>query len=267
MVAKDADDHLTLVVNAGGKEADVAHLRAGLPSAVEVVHRTDLALLALQGPTAGEVMARHDRAAAGLTFMQTSTASVGGVAVGVSRSGYTGEDGFELTVAAERAQELAEVLLGEPEVRLCGLAARDSLRLEAGLCLYGHDLDPATTPIEAGLTWTIQARRRREGGFPGAKRILAHLADGPPRRRVGLAPEGRKPIRDHDLLRSADGRPAGVVTSGGYGPSVSRPIAMGYVAAGFDPVGTPLVAEVRGSDVACEVVALPFVPHRYARGA
>jgi aminomethyltransferase len=255
------------VVNADGKEADVAHLRAGLPRAVVVEHRTDLALVALQGPRAGEVLARHDPAAATLRFMQTVTGAVAGIPVGVSRSGYTGEDGFELTVAADRAVELAEALLAEPEVALSGLAARDSLRLEAGLCLYGHDLDPTTTPVEGGLAWTIQKRRRLEGGFPGASAILAQLADGPPRRRVGLAPEGRKPVRDGAPLRTPDGPPAGVVTSGGYGPTVARPIAMAYVSAGFEAAGTTLVADVRGADVVCQVVDVPFVPHRYARGA
>jgi aminomethyltransferase len=265
--AGDPVDHLTLVVNAGGKEADVEHLRTGLPDSVAVELRRDLALLALQGPAAADVLARHDESIARLTFMATGTAVVGGIQVGVSRSGYTGEDGFELTVVADDAEALARALLAEPEVAPAGLAARDSLRLEAGLCLYGHDLDEATTPVEAGLAWSIQSRRRNEGGFPGATVILGQLADGPPRRRVGLAPHGRKPVRDGAALRTGDGEPVGTVTSGGYGPTVGAPIAMGYVASGHHRVGTDLVADVRGTDVACRVVDLPFVTHRYVRGA
>jgi glycine cleavage system T protein (aminomethyltransferase) len=269
MIANDGDDHLTLVVNAGGKAADVAHLRAGLPPAVSVRHRADLALLALQGPAAAAVVARHDPAAAELVFMQTGPAIVAGVPVGISRSGYTGEDGFEITVPVERAPEVARALLAEPEVAFAGLAARDSLRLEAGLCLYGHDLDLTTTPIEAGLAWVIQARRREEGGFPGASSILGQLRDGPERRRVGLRPEGRKPVRDGATLRTApdDGRPLGAVTSGGYGPTAGGPIAMGYVAVEAAEPGTSLVADERGTPVPCRVVELPFVPHRYFRGA
>jgi aminomethyltransferase len=266
MVAREADDRLTLVVNAAGKEADVEHLQAGLPGGVSVEHRTDLALLALQGPDAVTVLARLAPEVGGLTFMHTGTATVAGLPVGVSRSGYTGEDGFELTVAADRAVELAEVLLAEPEVALAGLAARDSLRLEAGLCLYGHDLDDTTSPIEAALAWSIQARRRTEGNFPGAGRILAELRDGPRRRRVGLAPIGRKPVRDGATLRTPEGSPAGIVTSGGYGPTLGGPIAMGYVTDGLHATGTELIADVRSTDVPCRVVDLPFVPHRYVRG-
>ena len=269
MITNDGDDHLTLVVNAGGKEADVEHLRAGLPAAVSVEHRRDLALVALQGPAAAAVVGRHDPAATELVFMQTGTATIAGIPVGISRSGYTGEDGFEITVAADRAPELARALLAEPEVAFAGLAARDSLRLEAGLCLYGHDLDRSTSPIEAGLAWTIQARRREEGGFPGAATILGQLRDGPPRRRVGLRPEGRKPVRDGAALRSAaDGdRRLGTITSGGYGPTAGGPVAMGYVVGEAAAPGTTVVADERGTPVPCRVVELPFVPHRYFRGA
>lgn len=266
MVACEGEDRLTLVVNAATKEDDIAHLRAGLPAAVRVEHRTDLALLALQGPEAAAVLGRFAPDVAALTFMQTASAQVADIPVGVSRSGYTGEDGFELTVGVDRAIELAEALLAEPEVDLAGLAARDSLRLEAGLCLYGHDLDATTSPIEAALAWTIQARRRAEGNFPGAGRILAELRDGPSRRRVGLAPIGRKPVRDGAALRTSDGTPAGVVTSGGYGPTLGAPIAMGYVADGLHATGTELIADVRGTDVPCQIIDLPFVPHRYVRG-
>jgi aminomethyltransferase len=257
---------ITLVVNAACKEDDLVHLRLGLPDDIRITYREDLALLALQGPAAVAAVARHAPAVADLTFMQAATATVAGIPVAVSRSGYTGEDGLEITVEAARATELAEVLLGEPEVALAGLAARDSLRLEAGLCLYGHDLDPTTTPVEAGLTWAIPPRRRRDGGFVGAAPIQRHLAEGPPRRRVGLQPIGRKPVRDGAVLHaegSAD--PVGVVTSGGFGPTVGAPVAMGYVASGHHELDTEIEADVRGTRVACRVTALPFVPHRYHR--
>jgi aminomethyltransferase len=257
---------LTLVVNAAGKEDDLVHLRLGLPDDIRINYREDLALLALQGPAAVAIVARHDPAVAELTFMQAGAATIGGIHVALSRSGYTGEDGLEITVPGERAVDLAELLLAEPEVALAGLAARDSLRLEAGLCLYGHDLDPTTSPVEAGLTWAIPPRRRRDGGFVGAGPIQRQLADGPARRRVGLRAVGRKPVRDGATLypTGAD-EPVGVVTSGGFGPTVGGPVAMGYVATGHDEVGTELDADVRGTRVACRVTALPFVPHRYHR--
>jgi aminomethyltransferase len=257
---------ITLVVNAGGKEDDLVHLRLGLSDDIRITYREDLALLALQGPAAVAVVARHDPSVAGLTFMQAGTARIGGIDVALSRSGYTGEEGREISVGATRAAELAEVLLAEPEVALAGLAARDSLRLEAGLCLYGHDLDPTTSPIEAGLTWAIPPRRRRDGGFVGAGPIQRQLAEGPPRRRVGLMALGRKPVRDGaTLFAEGSADPMGVVTSGGFGPTVGGPVAMGYVASGHHEVDTTLEADVRGTRVACRVVALPFVPHRYHR--
>jgi aminomethyltransferase len=257
---------LTLVLNAARKEDDLVHLRLGLPDDVRITYREDLALLALQGPAAVAVAARHDPGLAELVFMQAGTATLAGIPVAVSRSGYTGEDGVEITVPAARAVELAEVLLAEPEVALAGLAARDSLRLEAGLCLYGHDLDATTSPVEAGLTWAIPPRRRRDGGFVGAAPIQRHLTEGPPRRRVGVQPVGRKPVRDGAALY-AEGvdEPVGVVTSGGFGPTVGGPIAMGYVASGHHETGTPLEADVRGTRVACRVADLPFVTHRYHR--
>jgi aminomethyltransferase len=277
MVTRDGDDRLTVVVNAAGKDADLVHLRAGLPDRIAVTHRDDLALVALQGPAAASVLARLDPATAALGFLDTGRARLGGIEVGVSRSGYTGEDGFELTVPTAAAVALAETLLAEPEVALAGLAARDSLRLEAGLCLYGHDLDSATTPVEAGLAWTIQKSRREGGGFPGDGVILRQLTEGPARHRVGLRPDGRKPVREGAPLRPATvipgdpgpglaGDPAGgVVTSGGFGPTYGGPLAMGYVSAGLHTVGTTVVADVRGTDVTCTVVDLPFVPHRYHR--
>ncbi|MDH4364391.1 MAG: glycine cleavage system aminomethyltransferase GcvT, partial [Acidimicrobiia bacterium] len=268
-------DHLVAVVNASRRAVDLAHLRQRLtPAGVVVVERTDLALLALQGPRAVDALARLVPAAAGLVFMDHVV--VGGATLpdgiatgplGVARSGYTGEDGFELTVAAERAEALARALLAQPEVRPAGLGARDTLRLEAGLPLYGHDLDLATSPVEADLAWSIPKRRREDGRFPGAARVRAELAAGPARRRVGLAVEGRRPVRDGAALRTADGAPAGTVTSGGYGPTVEAPVAMGYVPTPLAADGQSLIADVRGTDVPVRVAPLPFTPHRYVRGA
>jgi aminomethyltransferase len=233
---------------------------------VRINSREDLALRAVQGPAAVATVARHAPTVADLSFMEAATATIGGIDVALSRSGYTGEDGLEITVPADRAVELAELLLAEPEVALAGLAARDSLRLEAGLCLYGHDLDPTTTPIEAGLTWAIPPRRRRDGGFVGAEPIQRQLAEGPARRRVGLMALGRKPVRDGAALyRPGGDEPVGTVTSGGFGPTVGGPVAMGYVATGHHEVGTELDADVRGTRVTCRVSELPFVPHRYHR--
>jgi glycine cleavage system T protein (aminomethyltransferase) len=186
--------------------------------------------------------------------------------VHVTRSGYTGEDGYEITAPASHATEVWEALAGEPEVRPVGLGARDSLRLEAGLCLYGHELDETVSPIEGGLSWSVPRRRREEGGFPGAARIQAELANGPRRRRVGIRPEGRAPAREGTEIRSDDGAPIGVITSGGFAPSLNAPAAMGFVTAEHARSGTPLQLVVRGRLLAAKVVDLPFVPHRYYRG-
>ncbi len=266
MVTSVGPDHISMVLNASRKEVDTDHLRAGLPASVTVTPRPDLSLIALQGPEAVTVISRHDPAAAAMVFMQAGRLTVAGVEVGATRSGYTGEDGFELAVPTDRVAEVAAALLAEPEVAPAGLAARDSLRLEAGLCLYGHDLDEVTTPIEAGLTWIIQKRRREQGGFPGDGVILHQLADGPGRRRVGLVPLGRKPLRDGAPLLVGD-ELVGTVTSGGFGPTYGGPVAMGYVATGHHAPGTELAADVRGSILACRVTDLPFTPHRYVRGA
>jgi len=264
LMISNAGDHVVAVVNASRKHADVAHMKAGLPGiAVELAE--DRALLALQGPGSAAVMARLAPPAAALAFMTFTACPVAGIPCGVSRSGYTGEDGFEISVPADRAVALAERLLAEPEVRPIGLGARDSLRLEAGLCLYGHDIDTTTTPVEAGLAWSIQARRRREGGFPGAAVIQRQLAEGPPRRRVGLRPEGSAPAREGTEILDAAGNAIGRVTSGGFGPTVSAPVAMGYVAAAAAAPGTPVQLVVRGQARPARVVALPFVPHRYKR--
>jgi aminomethyltransferase len=261
------DGVLMLVVNAARKEADYAHLDAHLPANVKLLRADHRALIALQGPLAAEVLGRHARDAAGLSFMAAQSASFDGIDCHVGRSGYTGEDGYEISVKATRVVAIVERLLDDPRVKLAGLGARDSLRLEAGLCLYGHDIDEATSPVEAALAWSIQRRRREEGGFPGAARLQGEIANGPERLRVGLKPEGRAPARDGAEIRAADGTVIGKVTSGGFGPTIGGPIAMGYVERRFADPGTPVALIVRGKELPASVVALPFVPHRYHRGA
>ncbi|MEM9652690.1 MAG: glycine cleavage system aminomethyltransferase GcvT [Actinomycetota bacterium] len=261
-------DHLTVVANASRRDADLAHLRDNLPD-VDVVEKPAIALLAIQGPEAAAVVIGHDPSLADTTFLDHRMAEIGGMRISASRSGYTGEDGFELSVAAEDADRLARLLLEHDAVRPAGLGARDTLRLEAGLCLYGNDLDETISPVEADLVWSMPKRRREAGDFPGAARIIAELADGPRRVRVGIQPDGKRPVRDGAALRPAGGadEPVGVVSSGGFGPTVDRPVAMGFVPPSRAEVGTELVADVRGKDVACTVHPLPFTPHRYHRGA
>jgi len=270
MVTRSSDEAedgvLMLVVNAARKEADFAHLVAQLSAHVRLLRADHRALIAVQGPLAAEVVGRHAREAAAMAFMSAQTASFDGIACHISRSGYTGEDGYEISVKATRVTAIVERLLDDPRVRLAGLGARDSLRLEAGLCLYGHDIDETTSPIEAALAWSISRRRRDEGGFPGAARIAAEFADGPKRLRVGLKPEGRAPAREGAEIRSRDGAPIGKVTSGGFGPTVGGPIAMGYVERPYAEPGTGVVLIVRDKELPAAVVALPFVPHRYHRG-
>jgi aminomethyltransferase len=262
MVAQRGD-HLFLVVNAARTEADLAHLRARLDG---VEHVTDRALLALQGPKAAHALARLVPEAAQMRFMDHRVADSAHGALWLSRSGYTGEDGFEISVPAEGAEAFARALLAMEEVAPAGLGARDSLRLEAGLCLYGADIDESTSPVEAGLGWAIQKVRRRggarAGGFPGAERILAELEEGPARRRVGLRPEGRAPMRAGVPLFAAQtgGEPVGHVTSGTFGPSVGAPVAMGYLPAGRAAEGTQVFGEVRGRRLPARVAALPFHP-------
>jgi aminomethyltransferase len=271
LMVANRGDHLFVVVNAARAEHDIAHMRAHLSDACEIEVIADRALLALQGPAAEVVLGGIAHGAATMRFMDVGIFHVGGAELWVSRSGYTGEDGYEISVPADKAVGLAGVLLARPEVEAIGLGARDSLRLEAGLCLYGADIDTTTTPVEADLAWAIQKARRaggaREGGFPGAPRILRDLADGPARRRVGLLPEGRAPMRGETLLFAAEegGEPVGRVTSGGFGPSVDRPIAMGYVAAALAAPGTRLWGEVRGKRLPAAVAELPFRPNTYKR--
>jgi aminomethyltransferase len=271
MVTRSADPVedgvLMLVVNAGCKDADFAHLQATLPSTVRLIRADHRALIALQGPQAAHVLARHCPGTAEMAFMSAVSTRFDGIECHVSRSGYTGEDGYEISVKAPRVRAIAERLLGHPEVKLIGLGARDSLRLEAGLCLYGHDIDTTTTPVEAGLAWSIQKRRRQEGGFPGAERVLGELRDGARRRRVGIALDGRMPAREGAEIRGADGTPIGKVTSGGFGPTVGAPIAMGYVERTHAEPGAPLILMVRSKELGARVAPLPFVPHRYHRGS
>jgi aminomethyltransferase len=263
--------HLFLVVNAACKEADEAHLRAHLSDTCEIVALPERALIALQGPKAEAALARLCQEAASMRFMDAGPHLVDGIACFVSRSGYTGEDGFEISVPAERAAALAATLLENPDVLPIGLGARDSLRLEGGMCLYGHDIDTTTTPVEGALEWSIQKSRRnggaRPGGFPGADKILAQLDHGATRRRVGLQPEGRAPVREGVLL-FADATATnsiGAVTSGGFGPSAAAPVAMGYVPTAQAAVGTLVFAELRGQRLPLRVTALPFIPASYKR--
>lgn len=262
-------DHLFVVVNAACKAADIAHMQTYLSEVAEVIAVTDRCLLALQGPRAEAALAAHAPGVTAMRFMDVITAESAFGPLWISRSGYTGEDGFEISVAVSGAEGLARALLANPDVLPIGLGARDSLRLEAGLCLYGHDIDMGTSPVEAALTWAIQKSRRaggaREGGFPGATRILHELANGPERLRVGLRPEGRAPMREGTLLFDPDGTPLGEVTSGGFGPSVGAPVAMGYVAVSHATPGTALQGEVRGKHLPVTVAATPFHPTTYKR--
>jgi aminomethyltransferase len=258
-------DQFYLVVNGATKDGDIEHLRTNLPSSVVLDHMREQALLALQGPKAVDVLARHAPGAETLVFMTGGAFQLGGVGAWISRSGYTGEDGFEISVPANRAEAVASLLAGEPEVKPIGLGARDSLRLEAGLPLYGHDLDATTTPVEADLTFALSKRRREEGGFPGAQRIASELAQGPIRKRVGLFIEGRQPVREGALVVDSEGSEVGKVTSGGFSPSLERPIAMAYVPAAAAAPGAAVVIEQRGKIFRGEVAAMPFVPHRYIR--
>ena len=260
-------DGFYIVVNGATKHADIAHMRERLPGAVTVDRLDDRALLALQGPKAAAVLEHHTKGQwplAALTFMRGGPFEVGGVEAWISRTGYTGEDGFEIAFSAREAERIAEVLHAETEVRLAGLGARDSLRLEAGLPLHGHDIDRTTDPVSAGLGFAIPPRRRREGGYPGHGRIAELLGRGPRRRRVGLSLEGRLPAREGAPILAGEAE-VGRVTSGGFSPSLGHPIAMGYVDSVHATVGTRLVVLVRERRLDATVVSMPFVPHRYHR--
>ncbi len=277
-------DSLLLVVNASRAAEDLAHLQEGLPAGAEVTVLEERALLALQGPAATAVLASHTEGDIGaMPFMSYRECAVAGIDCGVWRSGYTGEDGYEISCSASEAEALARALLESPvqtatgpdgagaNVALAGLGARDSLRIEAGLCLWGQDIDETTTPIEAGLTWSVAKRRRSEGGFPGDGVIQRQIADGPARRRVGIRGEGRAPLRIGVALSDAEGAPVGEITSGCFGPSVDGPVAMGYVSAAHvaavrEGGDTLLQASVRGRLLPARIAPMPFVAHRYYRG-
>lgn len=270
LMITNAGDRLFVVVNAACKEQDTHHMQQQIGEACDIEPLDDRALLALQGPEARAVMARLAPDTADTVFMTAAEISIDGIDCFITRSGYTGEDGFEISVANDDAERLARTLLAQVEVEWVGLGARDSLRLEAGLCLYGHDLDENTTPVEASLLWALSKSRRadgaRPGGYPGADIIMKQITEGVARKRVGLKPEGRMPVREGALLYDSDDNEIGRVTSGGFGPSVEGPVAMGYVNTALAKPDTALFARVRGREVPVTVVKLPFVPQRYYRG-
>jgi aminomethyltransferase len=266
MISRSAyPGRLYVVVNAGRKEHDYAHIAARLPKDVRL-ERLDDALLALQGPKAEAALAALNPRVSEIPFMHFALLEIAGVKdVHVSRSGYTGEDGFELSMPSKDAATIWSALLKDERVKPIGLGARDSLRLEAGLCLYGHDIDETTSPIEAGLQWSIPKRRREEGGFPGAARVQAELKNGPAKKRVGLRPESRAPAREGAVILSEAGEEIGRVTSGGFGPTLNGPMSMGYVAAENATPGTLVKLVVRDKEIAARVEKLPFVPNRFKR--
>ena len=260
---------LFLVVNAGCKEADIRHLQTHIGHRCQVIPMPERALLALQGPKAVDALARLNPAVAGMVFMTGGLFDLAGIPCFVTRSGYTGEDGFEISVAAQSAETLAQALLAQPEVKPAGLGARDTLRLEAGLCLYGHDINETTSPVEAGLTWAIQKVRRpggaRAGGYPGAAVVEAHLAGGAPSKRVGLLGLERVPVREGTAIVDAHGHKLGTVTSGTLGPTVNQCVAMAYLPINHSQAQHEVYAEVRGKRLPMRVVPMPFNPHRYKR--
>ena len=265
LMATRRGDDFYVVVNGATKHGDIEVMRQVLPESIYVDHMTSQALLALQGPKAAEVLETIVPGVSELSFMEGNGFQAFGRNVWISRSGYTGEDGFEISIPAVAAADLADALAADERVKPIGLGARDSLRLEAGLPLYGHDLDRDTTPVMAGLTFAIQKRRRAEGGFAGAPRILAEMENGPVQKRVGFDVEGRQPIREGALVLDAEGTEVGRITSGGFSPSLQRPIAMAYVAAALAEPGTELKLSQRGKLFDARIAAMPFVPHRYHR--
>jgi aminomethyltransferase len=265
LMATRRGDHFYLVVNGATKEGDIAHLQEKLPGGVVLDHMKEQALLALQGPKAVEALSRLAPGVEQLSFMTGAAFDLGGARVWISRSGYTGEDGFEISVPANRAAEIADLLCGEPEVKPIGLGARDSLRLEAGLPLYGHDLDTSTTPVEADLGFAISKRRRAEGGFPGWQRIAKELEEGTIARRAGLKVDGRQPVREGAMVVDGEGNEVGRVTSGGFSPMLEAPIAMAYVPSASAEAGARVRLAQRGRIFDATVSPMPFVPHRYHR--
>ncbi|MBU3079044.1 glycine cleavage system aminomethyltransferase GcvT [Sphingomonas quercus] len=264
MVTRRADG-LYVVVNGAVKHDDIGHLREHLADEITINHMEDQALLAVQGPEAVAAVARLAPGVEALFFMQAGAFAIDGVPVWISRSGYTGEDGVEISLPAEAAERIATLLCEQPEVKPIGLGARDSLRLEAGLPLYGHDLSPETTPVSADLGFALSKRRREEGGFPGHARIIAERAAGPALKRVGLFVEGRQPVREGGLVVNVEGEPVGHVTSGGFSPSLQAPIAMAYIPTAAAIVGQEVLLEQRGKRIVATVAAMPFVTHRYHR--
>ena len=266
LIVTRRENDLFVVVNAGCKDQDIAIFRDKLAGEATITVLEDRALVALQGPKAAAVLGRFTDQVSDMSFMSYKEVEIDGVPCFVTRSGYTGEDGYEISIPNDKAVEICRKLLAEVEVAPIGLGARDSLRLEAGLCLYGHDLDTKTTPASAGLLWAISKRRREEGGFPGAKIIVDEIAAKPKMKRVGILPEGRAPAREHTEIADMGGNVIGEITSGGFSPSLQTPIAMGYVPIGLSKVDTELQLIVRGKARAAKVVKMPFVEQRYYRG-
>ncbi len=264
LIVSNAGSYVYVVVNASMRDQDIPHMRAGLPDH-EVIEVTDRALVAVQGPKAEGVVAPLCPQARDMKFMETLMVDIMGATCRISRLGYTGEDGYEISMPEDRAVEITRALLEHEDCAPAGLGARDSLRLEAGLCLYGNDIDNDTSPIEAGLTWAIQKRRREEGGFPGADRIQRELAEGAARKLVGIKPDGRAPARQGVEIQAEGGETLGTITSGGFGPTVEGPIAMGYVASSHAETGTKVNLIVRGKTMPATVVDLPFVKQNYKR--
>ena len=266
MVARLNEHTLFLVVNAACKDKDFTHIKKKIGAVASLTPLPDRALLALQGPKAEQVLSTRFEGILDMAFMDVLQTQWRGNDVYISRSGYTGEDGFEISLPSALAEAFARDLLQDAEVKMIGLGARDSLRLEAGLCLYGHDIDDKSTPVDANLKWTIAKRRREEANFPGAKKITEQLANGAYIARVGIKPQGRAPVREGVELQDAAGKKIGIVTSGGFGPTADGPVAMGYVATAFAKPGTEIFAFVRGTALPCTVTVLPFTPHRYKKG-
>jgi len=264
LIVSNAGDHLFLVVNASMREQDISHMTEALGD-IEIIEIIDRALIALQGPAAEQVLMTHSPEAIGLKFMESITALIDGVSCKISRLGYTGEDGFEISIPEAQAEQIARMLLDHSECFPAGLGARDSLRLEAGLCLYGNDIDEMRSPVEANLTWAIQKRRRLEGGFPGATRILKEIAGGTNQKLVGIKPHGRAPARAGVEIQNQNGQSIGEITSGGFGPTVGGPVAMGYVDSKEVDLGSQVNLIVRGKPQMAEICALPFIKQKYKR--